>query len=100
MKKVSGHLHASAALSPGKEPWQVLNRRRGGPKSRSVRGEDSRFAEITSFNVILSYLILPYFHAVTKTVYSFLHPPVDHITLFAKTLYSLMARNKLVSSWS
>jgi hypothetical protein len=33
--QASGQLHAPAALPPGKEPWYPLNRRLGGPQSRS-----------------------------------------------------------------
>jgi hypothetical protein len=33
--EVSGQLHASAALSQGKSPWYPLDRRLGGPQSRS-----------------------------------------------------------------
>jgi len=36
--EVSGQLHAPAALPPGKEPWYPLDRRLGGPQSRSGRG--------------------------------------------------------------
>jgi len=32
---VSGHLHTLAALPPGKDPWYPLDRRLGGPQSRS-----------------------------------------------------------------
>jgi hypothetical protein len=33
--EVNGQLHAQAALLPGKEPWYPLDRRLGGPQSRS-----------------------------------------------------------------
>jgi hypothetical protein len=36
--EVSGQLHAPAALPPGKSPWYPLDRRLGGPQSRSGRG--------------------------------------------------------------
>jgi hypothetical protein len=36
--EVSGQLHAPAALPPRKEPGYPLDRRLGGPQSRSGRG--------------------------------------------------------------
>jgi hypothetical protein len=33
--EMSGQLHAPAALPPEKEPWYPLDRRLGGPQSRS-----------------------------------------------------------------
>jgi len=36
--EVSGQLHASATLHPGKSPWYPLDRRLGGPQNRSGRG--------------------------------------------------------------
>jgi hypothetical protein len=39
--EVSDQLHASAALSPGENPWYPLGRKLGGPQSRSGRcGEE------------------------------------------------------------
>jgi hypothetical protein len=39
--EVSGQVDAPAALPPGKEPWYPLDRRLGGPQSRSgQRGEE------------------------------------------------------------
>jgi hypothetical protein len=35
---VSGQLHAPASLPQGKSPWYQLDRRLGGPQSRSARG--------------------------------------------------------------
>jgi hypothetical protein len=35
--EVSGQVHAAAALTPGKEPRYPLDRRLGGPQSRSGR---------------------------------------------------------------
>jgi hypothetical protein len=40
--EVSGQLHAPAALPPGKEPWYPLDRRLGGPQSRSGRGGEEK----------------------------------------------------------
>jgi hypothetical protein len=40
--EVSGQLHAPAALPPGKEPQFPLDRRLGGPKSRSGRGGEEK----------------------------------------------------------
>jgi hypothetical protein len=39
---VSGQLHASAALISGKEPLYPLDRRLGGPQSRSGRGGEEK----------------------------------------------------------
>jgi hypothetical protein len=36
--EVSGQIHAPAASSPGKSPLYPLDRRLGGPQSRSGRG--------------------------------------------------------------
>jgi hypothetical protein len=36
--EASGQLHAPAALTPGKNPWYLLDRRLGGPQSRFGRG--------------------------------------------------------------
>jgi hypothetical protein len=36
--ELSGKLHAPAALPPGKDPRYPLDRRPGGPQSRSGRG--------------------------------------------------------------
>jgi hypothetical protein len=36
--EVSGQLHAPVALPQGKSPWYPLDRRLGGPQSRSGRG--------------------------------------------------------------
>jgi hypothetical protein len=36
--EVSGQLHTPAALPQGKSPWYPLDRRLGGPQSRSGRG--------------------------------------------------------------
>jgi hypothetical protein len=36
--EVCGQLHAPAALSQGKSPWYLLDRRLGGPQSQSGRG--------------------------------------------------------------
>jgi hypothetical protein len=39
LMEVSGQLHTPVALSPGKKnPWYRLDRRLGGPQSRSGRG--------------------------------------------------------------
>jgi hypothetical protein len=39
---VSGQLHAPAALPQEKNPWYPLNRRMGGPQSRSGRGGEEK----------------------------------------------------------
>jgi hypothetical protein len=42
--KVSGQLHAPAALPPGKSSWYPLDRRLGGAQNRSGRdGEEKNF---------------------------------------------------------
>jgi hypothetical protein len=40
--EVSGQLHASVALPQGKSPWYPLDRRLGGPQSRSGRGGEEK----------------------------------------------------------
>jgi hypothetical protein len=40
--EMSGQLHAPAALSQGKSPWYLLDRRLGGPQSRSGRGGEEK----------------------------------------------------------
>jgi hypothetical protein len=39
--EVSGQLHAPAVLPPGKDSWYPLDRRLGGPQSRSGRGGEN-----------------------------------------------------------
>jgi hypothetical protein len=39
---VSSQLHAPAALPQGKRPWYPLDRRLGGPQSRSGRGGEGK----------------------------------------------------------
>jgi len=39
---MSGQLHTSAALFPGKQPRYPLDRRLGGPQSRSGRGGEEK----------------------------------------------------------
>jgi hypothetical protein len=43
---VSGQLHAPTALPPGKEPLVRIDRRLGGPQSRSGRREEEKIIEI------------------------------------------------------
>jgi hypothetical protein len=40
--EVSDQLHAPAALPPGKDPWFLLDRRLGGPQSRSGGGGEEK----------------------------------------------------------
>jgi hypothetical protein len=40
--EVSGQSHAPAALPQGKSPWYPLDRRLGGPPSRSGRGSEEK----------------------------------------------------------
>jgi hypothetical protein len=40
--EVSGQLHAPATLPPGKSPWYPLDRRLGGPQSRSGFGGEEK----------------------------------------------------------
>jgi hypothetical protein len=45
--EVSGQIHASAALPPGKDPQYPLDRRLGGPQSRSGRcGVENRIPAV------------------------------------------------------
>jgi hypothetical protein len=40
--EVSGHIHTPAAIPQGKSPWYPLDRRLGGPQSRSGRGGEEK----------------------------------------------------------
>jgi hypothetical protein len=40
--EVSGQLHVQAALPQRKNPWFLLDRRLGGPQSRSGRGGEEK----------------------------------------------------------
>jgi len=40
--EVTGQLHSPAALPPGKDPWYPLDRRLGGPQSRSGYGGEEK----------------------------------------------------------
>jgi len=40
--EVSGQLHSSVALPPGKEPWYPLDRRLGGPQSQYGCGHEEK----------------------------------------------------------
>jgi hypothetical protein len=40
--EVGGQLHTPAALLQGKSPWYPLDRRLGGPQSRSRRGGEKK----------------------------------------------------------
>jgi hypothetical protein len=40
--EVSGQLNVPAALLPGKSPWYPVDRRLGGPQSRSGRGGEEK----------------------------------------------------------
>jgi hypothetical protein len=44
---VSGQLHAPAALPPGKDPWNPLDRRLGGPQNRSGHGGEEKNSQPT-----------------------------------------------------
>jgi hypothetical protein len=44
--EMSGQLHASAALTPGKNPWYPLARRLGGPQSRSGCGGEEKNSQL------------------------------------------------------
>jgi hypothetical protein len=43
--EVSGHLNDPAALPQGKSPWYPLDRRLGGPQSRSGRGGEEKSSQ-------------------------------------------------------
>jgi hypothetical protein len=44
--EVSGQLHAPAALPQGKSPWYTLDRRLGGPQSRSGLGGEEKNSQL------------------------------------------------------
>jgi hypothetical protein len=44
--EVSGQLHTLAALPQGKSPWYPLDRRLGGPQSRSECGGETRYDRV------------------------------------------------------
>jgi hypothetical protein len=44
--EVSGQLHAPATLPPGKKLWYPLDRRLGGPQSRSGRGGEEKHSQL------------------------------------------------------
>jgi hypothetical protein len=44
--EVSGQLHVPATLSPGKEPRYPLDRRLGGPQSRSGRDGEEKNSQL------------------------------------------------------
>jgi hypothetical protein len=41
--EVSGQLHAPGRFTPGKDPWYPVDRRLGGPQSRSRRGGEKKY---------------------------------------------------------
>jgi hypothetical protein len=45
--EVSGQLHVPAALLRGKRPWYPLDRRLGGPQSRSGRGGEEKNSQLS-----------------------------------------------------
>jgi hypothetical protein len=48
--EVSGQLHAPTVLPlQGKSPWYPLDRRLGGPQSRSERGEEENSQPLPGF---------------------------------------------------
>jgi hypothetical protein len=55
--EVSDQLHAPAALPQGKSPWYPLDRRLGGPQSRSGRGGEEKNSQppqgVESYNPVL-----------------------------------------------
>jgi hypothetical protein len=46
--EVSGQLHASPTLPQGKSPWFPLDRKMGGPQSRSGRGGEEKNTQPSS----------------------------------------------------
>jgi hypothetical protein len=44
--EVSGQLHTPDALSQGKSPWYPLDKRLGGPQSRSERGGEEKSSHL------------------------------------------------------
>jgi hypothetical protein len=60
--EVSGQLHAPAALVPGKEPPVPLDRRQGGPQSRSGRcAEQKHVPRLPEFNYFV-VIVVGYCH--------------------------------------
>jgi hypothetical protein len=57
--EVSGQFHAPATLPPGKVPRYSLDRRLGGPQSRSGRGDEGKNVEICVPIRLLLYIIRP-----------------------------------------
>jgi hypothetical protein len=63
--EVSGQLHAPATLLQGKNPWYLLDRRLGGPQSRSGCGGEEKNSQplpgveppITSSNFTLHHRV-------------------------------------------
>jgi hypothetical protein len=53
--EVSGQLHAMAALSPGKEPLNLLDRRLGGPQSRCGCGGEEKNSQPPFFCIAISW---------------------------------------------
>jgi hypothetical protein len=44
--EVSGQLHVPAALPQGKSPWFPLDRRMGGPQSRSKHDDEEKNSQL------------------------------------------------------
>jgi hypothetical protein len=56
--EVSGQLHDPAALPPGREPpprWYPLDKRLGGPQSRSGRGGEDMKRGMPKNNILFCY---------------------------------------------
>jgi hypothetical protein len=74
--EVSGQLHAPAALPPGKSPWYPLDRRLGGPQSRSGRGGEEK-------NFLLPPGTEPFFFEVpplaSDALLATLHPLLESV---------------------
>jgi hypothetical protein len=72
--EVSGQLHALAALPQGKNPWHPLDRRSGGPQSRSRRGGEEK--NLQPLPGIEPRIIQPVSQRYTNEVSRFLFPDV------------------------
>jgi hypothetical protein len=57
--EVSGQLHATAALPPGKDPRYPLDRRLGGPQSRSGRFGAEKILDPTGTRVLSPSVVQP-----------------------------------------
>jgi hypothetical protein len=83
--EVSGQLHAPAALPPGKEPlvWYPLDRRLGGPQSRSGRdGEEKNSQPLPGLEPpIIQPIAQLYTTELSQLLVWFVQMPINKIKL-------------------